>query len=161
MKANGDNNLGILTRYANKEDIDALVNLMDSFYSESSYLINKEKALSSFCFYIDNPEFGTVIVAQSVNKIIGYVIIKYYYAMSVYGFALSIEDLFIASEYRQKGAASKLMELVQKNAEMKGIKDISVEVGRKNSAAVGLYEKFGFAERNDDILTMELSLDLP
>jgi len=142
-------------RDAGRSDIMSLTDLMEAFYAESSYMVDRARAEASFLFILGHPEFGTVLLAEKGKTICGYLILKYYYSMGTYGFVCSIEDLFVRKEYRKQGAAGRLIEAGMGLARQKGMCAFSVEVGKGNMPALGLYRKYGFQNRNDDILTME------
>lgn len=75
-----------------------------------------------------------------------------------------IENLAVAPEYRRRGAASALLAIIEEEAIKRRLECISLEVASKNSGAVLLYEKAGFAnvgirkgfyrKQNDDALVM-------
>jgi len=140
---------------AKQSDIACLIALMEAFYAESDYAVDRARAEASFLFILEHPQFGTVLLAETADAICGYLILKYYYSMGVYGFVCSIEDLFVRKEDRKKGAAGKLIEYGIGLARGKGMHAFSVEVGKGNEPALELYRKHGFRNRNEDILTME------
>lgn len=153
--------MGGMARMAGEADIDGLVSLMGEFYEESGYAVDAERARASFAFYLGNPQFGAVLVTGHEMDVRGYLVMKYYYAMSAYGFVCSIEDLFVRADSRRQGLADGLLGFGLKLAGGRGIQDFSVDVGRRNAAAQGLYRKYGFEGRNEDIATMELGLPMP
>lgn len=142
-------------REAERSDLVSLIDLMDAFYAESGYVVDRARAEASFLFILEHPRFGAVLLAETGNSTCGYLILKYYYSMGVYGFVCSIEDLFVRKEDRKKGAAGKLIEYGIGLARGKGMHAFSVEVGKRNEPALELYRKYGFRNRNEDILTME------
>ena len=142
-------------RKAGHSDLASLICMMEAFYAESDYVVDKARAEASFLFLMEHPQFGDVLLAERGDAACGYLITKYYYSMGVYGFVCSIEDLFVRKEERRKGAAGRLIESGLGLARDKGMRVFSVEVGRGNEAALALYRKYGFRNRNEDILTME------
>lgn len=147
--------MGIGIRMAKRSDLAALIGLMSAFYAESDYVVDEEKAAASFSFILGHPRFGAVLLAETAEATCGYLILKYYYSMGVYGFVCSIEDLFVRKEDRKKGAAGSLIGYGLELARERGIHAFSVEVGKENLPALELYRKFGFRNRNEAILTME------
>lgn len=147
--------MGVDIRKAEKSDVSALVGLMDAFYAESGYAVDGARAKASFLFILEHPQFGTVLLAERDDATFGYLILKYCYSMGVYGFVCSIEDLFVRKEDRKQGAAGRLIEAGMELARDRGMHSFSVEVGKGNIPALALYRKFGFRNRNEEILTME------
>lgn len=142
-------------RKAERQDLGALIGLMEEFYAESDYAVDKARAEASFLFILEHPQFGAVLVAENGEAICGYLILKHYYSMGAYGFVSSIEDLFVRKEDRKQGLAGRLIEAGLGLARDKGVRVFSVEVGKGNGPALALYRKYGFRNRNEDILTME------
>ncbi len=60
-------------------------------------------------------------------------------------------NMYTAPEYRRKGIAYRMLDLLVKEAQGKGISQISLEA---TEAGRLLYEKYGFVKMNDE---MELS----
>jgi ribosomal-protein-alanine N-acetyltransferase len=78
-----------------------------------------------------------------------------------------ILNIAVAPQYRGRGVARKLMELAVCVAGERGAEILSLEVRESNSAAIRLYEEFGFVryyvrkryyEGKEDALLMEMSL---
>lgn len=55
-----------------------------------------------------------------------------------------ITNVAVAPEYRREGLGSELLRLLVKVCTERGIKTVNLEVKASNSAALALYEKFGF-----------------
>lgn len=142
-------------RKAERQDLAALVGLMEEFYAESDYVVDKARAEASFLFILEHPEFGAVLIADDGEAICGYLILKQCYSMGAYGFVSSIEDLFVRKEDRRQGLAGRLIEAGMGLARDRGVRVFSVEAGKGNGPALALYRKYGFRNRNEDILTME------
>lgn len=140
---------------ATLEDIPGLVDLMEAFYSESGYAVDREKATKSFTVFISNELVGNVFCVKNENRIIGYVVVKYYYAMGNYGYVCSIDDLFVDKEFRKNKIGSLLIEKVMQAAKEKTIKTFNVEVGSENMVAKKLYKNYGFEIRESGIEVME------
>ena len=83
---------------------------------------------------------ATYIVADMDGLIVGY--------MSVWCICDegSINNIAVLPEYRRNHIASILMETMIQITENAGIKSHTLEVRRSNTAAIKLYEKFGFRE---------------
>ncbi len=89
-----------------------------------SYSKNKEKIIS--------------IILKKKKWIIGHV--SYRMEMN----KLHIFHLFIEKDYRQLGLAKKLMKEIEKHGFLYKAKTLTLNVGKKNTAAVKLYKKLGY-----------------
>jgi ribosomal protein S18 acetylase RimI-like enzyme len=147
--------MAVCIRKAERTDIPSLIGMMEAFYAESGYVVDQARAEASFLFIMEHPQFGAVLLAERDAAALGYLITKHYYSMGVYGFVCSIEDLFVRKDARKQGAAGRLIEAGMGLARDKGMRVFSVEVGKGNEPALALYRKYGFRNRNEDILTME------
>lgn len=85
----------------------------------------------------DNPYFYC-IVAQKEDEIAGY--INYHHTCDQY----HIANMAVKQCYRREGIASMLLESVINRAKSQGITGITLEVGAENTAAINLYNKYGF-----------------
>ena len=85
-----------------------------------------------------NPVFKAMIVD---GEIAGYAIIDTQ--------ILPESELFniaVAPEYRGKGLSKMLMDSVLEDAQKRGAETVLLEVRASNTAAIGLYEKYGFVQ---------------
>ena len=57
-----------------------------------------------------------------------------------------IYDVEVVTEFRGQGYASRLMELFLAEMRRRGVTVVTLEVRVDNLAAIGLYQKFGFAQ---------------
>lgn len=89
-----------------------------------------------------------VILALEKGKPIG--ILSYSIRPSLYHAAPSfyIEDLFVAREHREMGAASALLRRASELAKKVRCIEISVSTGFWNRRAIGLYRKHGLRDRS-------------
>jgi len=141
---------------AERTHIPDLIQLMVQFYSESGYDVDIEKAKKVFEMYISRKELGSIFIAVDNEVVIGYLIVKYYLAMSTYGYVCSLEDLFVIENQRKRKVGSALVEAAIENAHSNEIKSFNVEVGQSNIGAIKLYKNFGFKIRQKGIEIMEM-----
>lgn len=70
-----------------------------------------------------------------------------------------ITSVVVSIKYQNKGIAKTIMKKAFDYARDKGFELIQLEVHKENINAVALYEKFGFAEKVNDLILMELYLN--
>ena len=71
-----------------------------------------------------------------------------------------VTNVSVASDHLGRGIASSLMEACVARATATGMRELSLEVGKANGAAIGLYRKLGFGKTGDngDFIGMTLPL---
>ena len=105
----------------NKENI----NILNDSFIDKKYILNELK---------NNP-FAKVLVYKENNKIVGYL-----YCSNIYD-RIEINQIEVLKDYRNKGIASQLIKIIQKEN-----KNISLEVKKTNTIAINLYKKYDFRE---------------
>lgn len=93
-------------------------------WSQQSFLEETENRLATY------------IIAREDNKIIGYC------GFWRVGDEVQITNIAVLPEYRQRGIASAMLD--EMTAECDDAEQIVLEVRESNTAAIGLYEKYGF-----------------
>lgn len=80
------------------------------------------------------------MVAVENEKVIGYA------GMYISFEEGDISNVAVASNYRKRGVATKLLLEIIRRAHEKGVTDVTLEVRETNVGAIRLYEKLGFKE---------------
>jgi ribosomal protein S18 acetylase RimI-like enzyme len=68
-----------------------------------------------------------------------------------------IDDLYLVPEARGRGLGARVMDFVEEQALMLGVKALHLEVEIANDRAYGLYRRRGFAESGRRLLSKRLS----
>jgi ribosomal protein S18 acetylase RimI-like enzyme len=145
-------------RKADESDIQTLVDLMDLFYAESSYPLDRRWAAESFRFLLTHPSLGCIWIASAGGEDAGYGVLTFRYGMEFGGFIGAIDDLFIKRPYRRQLGATTLLEALFKECRGTGCKSVCVEVGANNGPALGLYGRFGLRQENPKRLLLQVGL---
>lgn len=125
----------IIIRKAQLADVEALVALENSCF-DSDRLSRR-----SFKWMI-NKANAQLLVAQSQQQILGYVLLLY-----VRGTSLGrIYSLAILPEHRQRGIAMRLMHAAEQAAQASGRSFIRLEVRPDNLNAIRLYQSLGYKQ---------------
>ena len=90
-------------------------------------------------FYdIYDSEISTVLVAKSGDTIVGYV------SFTVIIDECQIINFATKNEFKRQGVGKRVMEGLFQHCEALGVKKYFLEVRQSNSAAIALYERYGF-----------------
>lgn len=92
----------------------------------------------AFLEELTNPDSAAYYVALDGEKVVGTC------GAIIAGIEADIMNVSVDPDYRRMGIASKLLEATLEGARQKGVLDFTLEVRANNTAARGLYEKFGF-----------------
>lgn len=139
-----------MVREATHEDIPVLVDMMQEFYEESAFELDRTDATLAFRTLLDQPSYGAIWLAHDEQIVTGYVVLTVAFKMEFAGLVGSIDDLYIRSQSRRKGFANELMQSLMIDCYDRSLEELNVEVATDNLAAQTLYANFGLQLRTDN-----------
>lgn len=145
-------------RLATTPDIPDLVELMQEFYAESSFPLDRAWAARSFSDLIAEPSRGAVWLMEVDGAVAGHVVLSVRFAMEFGGLIGYIDDLFVRPVYRRRGAGRAGLEALVAECRRRRCQSMHVEVDPGNLAACSLYRRFGFAAGADERLQLSVRL---
>ena len=139
----------ITVRKATSEDTETLVRLMEEFYAEADYRLDRRSAgLRTEGFF-----WKTTTAARGFfdggREPIGHAVLTVRYTMEHGGLSGYVDDLFVRKEFRRHGAAYSLLLETEVECRKRNCKALIVEVGKDNTAGLKTYEKLGMQWIND------------
>jgi GNAT superfamily N-acetyltransferase len=148
-----------IARVASSSDVPVLVQLMEEFYLESRYSLDRRWATNSFLALLSNPSLGSVWLLLRNGDAAGYAVLTVRFSMEHGGVDAFVDDLFVRDEHRRNGVATAALIEVFVECRRRGVLAVHVEVGRDNIAANALYGRFGLGPRSDrrQLLTVTLA----
>jgi len=72
-----------------------------------------------------------------------------------------LEDLFVSRQSRRSGLGAALVEAALKRARQRGCARVELDVNEANSAAIALYERFGFGALSESFGARDLLMRRP
>lgn len=147
-----------MLRQGTTEDIPVLVELMDEFYAESHFELDRTEATSTFKTLVDHPDFGTVWIFEGDTQAAGYVVLTVRFSMEFGGLVGSIDDLYVRPSERRKGIGNELLHSLLIDCHDRGLEGLDVEVAPDNLAAQALYRRIGLQVRGDERVHMTTKL---
>src|SRR5688500_13361737 len=146
------------TRKATLEDIDALVDLMQEFYAEDDYPLDRCWAAASFSAMLQDASLGGAWIVFQDTEAAGYVVLTIRFSMEYGGLDAFIDDLFIRPSYRGRGLGRALLNALFDDCARRSVLAVHVEVGHDNVAAKALYGSYGLEPYDDrrEMLTVRL-----
>lgn len=145
-------------RLATASDIPDLVTLMQEFYAESSYPLDRAWAARAFSDLIAEPSRGAVWLMEVDGAVAGHVVLSVRFAMEFGGLIGYVDDLFVRPAFRRRGAARAGLEALVAECRRRRCHSMHVEVDPGNAAACSLYRRFGFAAGADGRQQLSVTL---
>ncbi|MGL1934149.1 MAG: GNAT family N-acetyltransferase [Fibrobacterales bacterium] len=134
-------------RIATIDDVDTIVPLLTELYDQVIDLISNAAAQKAgISKVISNPDFGTVLIAEIDNQIIGVLNIQYTISAATGGVVATFDDLIITNEYQSKGMGEFLLKAGIDHVKSMNIPRISLMTDFDNDTAIAFYEKHGFSK---------------
>ncbi|HEX8173500.1 MAG TPA: GNAT family N-acetyltransferase [Pyrinomonadaceae bacterium] len=150
--------MAIETRRAAPDDIPILVELMQEFYSEAPYPLDRDWAAASFNALLPDDSLGAVWIVFLDSQPAGYVVMTIKFSMEYGGLDAFIDDLFIRAPYRRRGLGRTVLNALFDECERRGVLAVHVEVGQDNEAANALYDSYGLKPYDDGRRTLTVRL---
>jgi ribosomal protein S18 acetylase RimI-like enzyme len=145
-------------RAALQQDAETLVWLMQEFYAESNHTPDPSWAKASFRTLLGSPALGRVWLAHLGATPVGYAVLTVRYSMEFGGLSGYIDDLFVKTAFRRRGAAHLLLSVLFAECRTRGCESVHVEVGGSNASALTLYAKFGLNPQADGRVLLSRAL---
>lgn len=124
---------GFMIERAEEKDLNTLYEIERECFPENAF----QKPFLKFLITQNNSVF---LKAKIHGQIIGFIvgIIQAPYSIG------RIYSLDIKKEFRAKGAAQRLLKALEKEFKLRGVTFSILEVDAENTAALNLYQKFGY-----------------
>ena len=151
----------VAVHQADSTDIGELVELMEAFYAESSFHLDREWAADSFERLLSAPSLGCVWLARVGGRAVGHAVLSVRYAMEHAALSGYVDDLYVDPEFRRQHVASHLLRVLVEECHRRGCASLYVEVGESNTAALATYRRFGLAPITDGRVLLGGALHAP
>jgi RimJ/RimL family protein N-acetyltransferase len=149
----------VLIRSMREEDIDIMIDIMDSIALEKIFIANEGVKDKDFfkLFVLRRIEKGiwVLLVAQLEGKIVGHANVQIGHLQK--NKHTAYVATMIANPYRSIGIGSALMAESEKNAKLKGVEKLYLSVFSINKTAKKAYERWGF--KTEAVLTKQFKIE--
>ena len=132
-----------MVRKATLDDLPILVDLMQEFYAEADYPLDRDWAAASFNALMQDDSLGAVWIVFHDSEPAGHVVLTIRFSMEYGGLDAFIDDLFIRSAYRRRGLGRVALRALFDECARRKVLALHVEVGHDNVAARALYQSYG------------------
>lgn len=93
--------------------------------------------------FFENKKYGTFIILNKINEVIGYFILGQYNKKEGYDNTAEI-SIYIKPAYTKKGLGQLALEFLEKEAKKHNIHVLIGAVTEENNASIRLFEKLGY-----------------
>lgn len=97
-----------------------------------------------------------VAVALMEDRVIGFGCARSYNSFCYSEACGEITEMYIEQAYRRKGAATALLNLLEKELSRRSVVSVRILTGSNNHSALGTYENNGYSRDNEAVLTKKL-----
>ena len=134
------------------EHLDRLMGLVSAFHNEVGIKITDEGRRAGLAPLLDGIPHGCAYLIGPSRAPIGYAVITFGWSVKFGGLDAIIDELFIRPGVRGRGVASEALIALPRALASGGLRAIHMEVDRTNVAAVKLFHRAGFSQRETTLL---------
>jgi RimJ/RimL family protein N-acetyltransferase len=133
---------GVTVRPAREEDLDAMVELTVAVAEEGRWIaaeapVDRERRRQRYAADLQRDDVG-VFVADAGGELVGHI------GLALAGYGVADLGMHVAAGWRRRGVGSALLRAGIDWARQAGAHKVALQVWPHNTAAIALYERFGF-----------------
>lgn len=148
--------MGSPIRPAKPPDLPLLSTLMEEFYAESGYPLDRAHASAALSELLGDPRLGRVWLILESDEVVGYVAVTFGFSLEYHGRDGIIDELFVRPGFRSAGLATRALAALEVECADQGIRALHLEVERDNPAGQALYRRRGFRGNDRRLLSKRL-----
>jgi diamine N-acetyltransferase len=146
-------------RLAAESDTVTLLKFMRAYYAFDGHSFDEDKARAALTTLLRDANLGRVWLILDGEAPVGYVVIAFGYSLEWLGRDAFVDEFYLLPEYRGRGWGRKAMAFVEDAARSLNVRALHLEVVRQNAAALQVYRKLGFKERESTFLSKWIARD--
>ena len=144
-------------RLADRSDVDVLLALRRAFCLHENMAFDEGTARVALENLLADGSLGRVWLLHLGAAAAGYVVLTLGYSLEFGGRDAFVDELYVEEPHRGKGLGSLALRLAEDTCRALGVRALHLEVDRDNGRARAVYEKAGFEDRNNYLLTKRLT----
>ena len=143
-------------RLAAEADLPALVELQRDFYAHEGIVFNAAAALQAMRTLISDPALGRLVVIEDEHAIAGFAAIMFGFSLEFRGRSAILDELYVVPSARARGLGTGALRFAEEICVEAGVQVLQLEVERTNIRAQSLYQRNGFFDRGNHLLSKHL-----
>lgn len=138
----------IEVRPATADDVHALAALVEQYWRfEAIERFDTSHMAGLLGRLIRQPSLGHAWLASVDGAPAGYLVAVYVFSLEHQGLTAEIDEFFVLPQHRRLGLGGQLLRLAETTFREAGCTNVSLQIGRDNSAAREFYRRHGYADR--------------
>ncbi len=146
-------------RLAAESDTPALLKFMSAYYAFDGHGFDEQKAGVALTTLLRDRNLGRVWLILDGEVPVGYIVICFSYSLEWLGRDAFVDEFYLLPEYRGHGWGRRTMAFVEDGARSLNVRALNLEVVRQNAAALQVYRKLGFKDRESTFLSKWIARD--
>ena len=148
-------------KVADRSDVDVLLGLRRAFCRHEDMAFDEGAARAALENLLADGSLGKVWLVHVGGAAAGYVVLTFGYSLEFDGREAFVDELYVEEGYRGLGVGGLALRLAADACQTMGVRALHLEVDRENQRARAVYEKAGFEDRNNHLLTKRLGPPAP
>lgn len=142
---------------ATSDSADLLMTLTQEFYVAEKYPFNDEEVGAALGQLLRDGSRGQVWLISVDAQVIGYSTVTFGFSVEFGGTFVLLDEVFIRPAFRNKGFGGCLLRFLFDEYRKRGFGALRLEVERRNSRAISLYNRLGFHAHGRSLMTKLLA----
>ena len=143
--------------YARTGDCDLILDFMAAYYQLDGIPFVREKAAAALAELLADPSAGRVWLITAESDAVGYVVLTFGFSLEYHGRDAFIDELYVDGSFRGRGYGRRALALVEDEARALHVRELHLEVERRNEGAQRLYRRLGFSDHDRYLMSKRLS----
>ncbi len=146
----------LIYRPLTSQDQSEVKHLIKLLYADDPHgeAMTDQKIDLTFEMLTRHPDYGTIVVFEQATQIVGYAILINFWSNEYGGNVLTIDELVVVPEYRNRGIGTAFIKYIQ-SSRFANFVALRLEVLPYNTKALQLYTALGFTPVNRHHLIYE------
>lgn len=129
---------------------------MRELYRHEKLDFNEDVARSGLNKTLLDPTLGSAYLILAEEEVAGYLLLTSCFSLEQQGKFILLDELYVREKFRRRGLARSAVEFAETVCRKMGIKNLRLEVIRKNKAAQALYDSSGFQREERYLYTKRI-----
>jgi diamine N-acetyltransferase len=147
-------------RLAAEADTVALLQFMRAYYAFDGHGFDEAKARAALTTLLRDGNLGRVWLILDNDVAVGYVVVAFSYSLEWLGRDAFVDEFYLLEGYRGRSWGRRTMAFVEEAARSLNVRALHLEVVRQNAAALQVYRKLGYKDRESTFLSKWIAQDL-
>ena len=142
---------------AKNADRELLLEFMAEYYALDGITFDPDKAAEALAELLAEPSAGCIWLISVGSEAVGYIVLTLGFSLEYHGRDAFVDEFYIRAPFRGRGYGRQAMALVEEEARALHVRELHLEVERRNNSAQRLYRRLGFAHHDRYLMSKRLS----